>query len=381
MKRRKPSPGRIDWKKRDGRILFMFLGLLSLVISGTSVSEMVSPDIDLLRAVSNAMAGLVSVFSLTGILAFIYYEDRGIVPAKRMVKLFAKVALVVAIVPTAYLLYFEVAPAVESSIELTVAAFAIYLAMVLALFLVQFIFMMVGFGLMAVVFIAQKRFTSETLASIKGITANTEDPTKIKVQKKGMEFPILHWLYAIPDVLDTGTLTIDRVIPRDKFPWKPFFAALKWQIIFSLVLAIYVSLNPFLLDWSDIAGRFSLSANLSIIIPMFILPWFIFLRLNARIKGPVRDFKLFNGIKGRLASTLIAFGTLIVFIRFALRDIGALEVIQGIFAFYPILVAVIAFVTFVYFNNFEDSLARTTLRDLEKREDGPAMVAVEPEDA
>jgi hypothetical protein len=342
---------------------------------------MVSPDIDLLRAVSNAMAGLVSVFSLTGILAFIYYEDRGIVPAKRMVKLFAKVALVVAIVPTAYLLYFEVAPAVESSIELTVAAFAIYLAMVLALFLVQFIFMMVGFGLMAVVFIAQKRFTSETLASIKGITANTEDPTKIKVQKKGMEFPILHWLYAIPDVLDTGTLTIDRVIPRDKFPWKPFFAALKWQIIFSLVLAIYVSLNPFLLDWSDIAGRFSLSANLSIIIPMFILPWFIFLRLNARIKGPVRDFKLFNGIKGRLASTLIAFGTLIVFIRFALRDIGALEVIQGIFAFYPILVAVIAFVTFVYFNNFEDSLARTTLRDLEKREDGPAMVAVEPEDA
>lgn len=376
----KPPPSQIDWKKRDSRILYTFLGLLSLGIAGVSATEAASGDPDLLRAFSNVMGGLTGAFSVTGILAYIYYKDRGIVPAKRMVRFFAKISLVVAIVPTVFLLYFEVAPMVESSLELVAGALAIYLAMFLALFLALFIFMLMGFGVMAVLFIGQKRFTSETLVSIKGITANTEDPTKIKVQKKGMELPVLHWMYAIPDVLDTGTLTIDRVGPRDKFPWKPFLTALKWEIIFSMVLAVYVSLNPFLLGWSDLAGRFSLASNLSILIPMFILPWFIFLRLNARIKGPVRDFKLFNGIKGRMTSTLIAFGTLIVFIRFALRDIGALEIIQGILGFYLILLAVIVVVTFVYFNNFEDPLARTTLRDLERREDGPAMTAVEPED-
>ncbi|MCK5290624.1 MAG: hypothetical protein KAR39_01235 [Thermoplasmata archaeon] len=380
MKRRKPSPKEIDWKKRDRRILFTFFGLLELIILGVVVSEALSGDPDLLRAFSNGMGGLTGVFSLTGILAFIYYMDRGIVPMKRIAKSFAKIALVGAIVSTVLLTYLEVALVIEDSLQLVVAALVIYLGMFLAFFLALFIFMLMGFGVMAVLFIGQKRFTSETLISIKGITANTEDPTKIQVKKKGMEFPILHWMYAIPDVLDTGTLTIDRVGPRDKFPWKPFLTALKWETIFSMVLAVYVSLNPFLLGWSDLAGRFSLASNLSILVPMFILPWFIFLRLNARIKGPVRDFKLFNGIKGRMASTLIAFGTLIVFIRYALRDIGALEIIQGILGFYLILLAVIVVVTFVYFNNFEDPLVRTTLRELEKREDGPAMTAVEPED-
>lgn len=380
MKRRKPSPKEIDWKKRDRRILFTFFGLLELIILGVVVSEALSGDPDLLRAFSNGMGGLTGVFSLTGILAFIYYMDRGIVPMKRIAKSFAKIALVGAIVSTVLLTYLEVALVIEDSLQLVVAALVIYLGMFLAFFLALFIFMLMGFGVMAVLFIGQKRFTSETLISIKGITANTEDPTKIQVKKKGMEFPILHWMYAIPDVLDTGTLTIDRVGPRDKFPWKPFLTALKWETIFSMVLAVYVSLNPFLLGWSDLAGRFSLASNLSILVPMFILPWFIFLRLNARIKGPVRDFKLFNGIKGRMASTLIAFGTLIVFIRYALRDIGALEIIQGILGFYLILLAVIVVVTFVYFNNFEDPLVRTTLRELEKREDGPAMTTVEPED-
>lgn len=381
MKGPKPSPSQIDWKKRDRRILFIFFGFLTLIISGVSASEIVSGNPDLFRAVDNVLSGLTGVFSFTGILAFIYYKDRGIVPTKRMIKMFAKIALAFAIVPTVYLLYFEAAPLTESSLELAGAAIGIFLGMFLALFLVQFVFMVMGFGLLAVVFIAQKRFTPETLVSIKGITANTEDPTKIQVKKKGMEFPVLHWLYAIPDVLDTGTLTIDRVGPRDKFPWNPFLTALKWEITFSIVLAIYVSLNPFLLGWSDITGRFNFSTNLSIVIPMFILPWFIFLRLNARIKGPVRDFKLFDGIKGRMASSLIALGTIILFIRFALRDIGALEVIQSFLGFFAILLAVIVFVTFVYFNNFEDGLVRTTLRDLEKREDGPAMMAVEPEDA
>jgi hypothetical protein len=379
MKGPKPSPNQIDWKKRDRRILYVFFGFLTLVILGVASSEAVYGDLDLLRAVDRVMAGLTGVFSFTGILAFIYYKDRGIVPMKRLIKLFAKIALAVAIVPTVYLLYTDVAPNVETSVELGVAAIAIFFSMVLALFLIQFVFMIVGFGLMAVVHIAQKRYTSEILVYVKGITANTKDPTKIRIKKKGMEFPILHWMFAIPDVLDTGTLAIDRVRPTKKFPWKPFATALKWQMIFSIVLGIYVSLNPFLLGWSDLAGRFSLSTNLSILIPVFILPWFIYHRLDARIKGPVKDFKLFNGIKGRMVGTLIAFGTIIVFVRFALRDVGALEVILSFLAFYSIVMVVVAYVTFVYFNNFEDGLAKKTLHDLERMENGPALMAVEPE--
>jgi hypothetical protein len=365
MKGRKLSPSQIDWKKRDRRIMYLFFVMLGLILFGSVTSEVFYFRHGLLDAIDAALGGLTIVFAVTGLLAYYYYRHTGIIPTKRVLRLFAKLALAFAVVLTLLVLVYEVSSSVQSLAELVIATVAIYMAMVLALFLAQLMFMITGFGIMSVASIAQKRLIPDGLVRIRGITSNTQGSSRIKIKKKGMEYPILNWMFGIPDVLDTETLTVDDVERNRTFPWASFRTAMMWQVFFSAGLAIYVSLNPFLFEIAgdgNIASRvstlFSLTMGLSVFIPIFIIPWFTYLRVNARIKGPVKDFRLFDGIKSRMMGTLVAFGTMIVFIRFAFRDIDASLILEEFVTFYFFFSIVIAFTTFVYFNYFADDSAR-----------------------
>ncbi len=92
-------------------------------------------------------------------------------------------------------------------------------------------------------------------------------------------------------------------------------------------------------------------------IPLIILPWFIFLRLNAKIKGPIKDFKIYSGIVYRMYRTFITLGTIIIIIRLAFKNVSVLDIIIA-FPIYYFFFFIIAFVlTFVYFNYFENGLA------------------------
>ena len=130
-----------------------------------------------------------------------------------------------------------------------------------------------------------------------------------------------------------------------------------WQLLLGIIVIIYISLNPFFLESISFQSLFSIASNISLFIPIIILPWFIFLRIDARIKGPVKDFQLYSGIAYRMYRTFVTLGTIIIIIRLALKNVNLREVIMAIPIYYVFFIITVFFLTFVYFNYFENNLA------------------------
>ena len=369
------APALPDWKRSDKAILISFVvsmiifgcvGLLALITSYADPDP--DNDMDFFALVSMFFSILLVSFIIAGFVAFKHHHKRGIIPTKKVFRFYAIASLISSFPITALLLFVSEVDTQDLG-RVAAAAGGIFIGMFVAIFLILILFTIAGFGVFGLVSVVQRQQTARLLVKVKEITRYTDDTVKMRGR---MEHRGLQWLFRIPDVIDTGTLRIDRTSPRDRFPWKIFASAFGWEIFFSVVLAIYVSLNPFLFEIGDFQQRFSLSSSLSIVIPIIIIPWFIYLRLNARIKGPVKDFKLFDGIKSRMVGTLAAFGTLIVFIRFALRHIDAFEILGHFGFFISTFTLGTIFFTFVYFNYFEDDLASFVAGDYQRLVSKPA---------
>ncbi len=331
----------------------LFLLYLSIVV----VYDIISWPVNLLGLLSGFLSGLIFVFFFTGTLALKYHRKRGIIPTKTVLKRFAQISLATSPVLTAVVTV-EISSNVPDGLQLFVAAVSIFAAMALAVFLALLLMLVMGFGIVGILAVLERRFAPDVLVDVGEITPNTMDPGE--GGKTKATYRILQWLYDIPDVLDTSSLSVSQCTPRKVFPWWAFRTALMWQVVFSVILAIYISLNPFLVGGSEsteqFAELFSLSSSLSFFIPFLVLPWFLYRRLNARIKGPVKDFKLYDGLKSRMAQTLTVVGTLIVFIRLTLVSIDFETMVQTFGIFYLFFVIGAMIFTFVYFNYFDDDL-------------------------
>jgi hypothetical protein len=99
----------------------------------------------------------------------------------------------------------------------------------------------------------------------------------------------LRWLFAIPEVPDTRTLSIDRRTRNEKIRWSEVKKAIVWELFFGIILAICVRLNPFISDKSPTAllGIFGMLISGSVLIQMIILLWYVFGRLSTRINGVI----------------------------------------------------------------------------------------------
>ncbi len=111
---------------------------------------------------------------------------------------------------------------------------------------------------------------------------------------------------------------------------------------------------------------FSIASITTTFIPMFILPWFIYHKLDAKIQGPVKDFKLFNGLSSRMFQTIVAFGTMFLLIRLALRHPGFISVLYSMVTYSIFFVGGIFIITFIYFNYFENELAADIVEKFEE---------------
>ena len=211
--------------------------------------------------------------------------------------------------------------------------------------------------------------TPDLLVEITKITPNITEAKKNEDKKTYFGYIWLGWAFDIPDVLDTKTLTINSGKTQKRIPWPIFKQAALWQIFFGIVIVIYISFSPFFLDFMDMMSLFSIASNVTTFIPLLILPWFIYLKLDAKIKGPVKDFKLYNGISARMFQSLVAFGTILILVRIALRNPGFWSVIQSFIGFFMFFVAGVLIFTFVYFNYFENDLAEDIVRKYEEMKD------------
>jgi len=217
--------------------------------------------------------------------------------------------------------------------------------------------------MMGVLSALERGVAPEILLHVSRITPHISDSMKKKDIKAYVGYSMLRWFFIIPGALDTKTLIISHVKPKKQFPWSILKKAMMWQILLGAIVIIYISLNPFFLESMSFQNLFNIATNISLVIPFMILPWFIFLRLNARIKGPVKDLQLYSGIAYRMyrtfvTLTFVTLGTLIIIIRLALKNVNLQEVMMSFPIYYVFFIITIFFLTFVYFNYFENDLAK-----------------------
>ncbi len=171
------------------------------------------------------------------------------------------------------------------------------------------------------------------------------------------------WAVALPRVLDPATLRLRPQPLEGKTVKTRFVQALVWQLVLGMLLAVYISLNPVLLQSMSFSQTFSLVSITSILVPLLILPWSTLEVLGARVDGIREDFYLHKGARTRMVQTVVALGTLFLILRLAVQEIGA-EVIVWRLAGYSVTLFIISgLVSFAYFNYFE----RELVQDLEER--------------
>jgi len=315
---------------------------------------------DIVGVIGTLFMSLVIDFILTGILAFKYYRKAGIIPTKNTLKWFVIIAAILASGFTAILSFVII---ISSTELMNLATFiliiiVIYFAMLITIFFMLLVFMFVGFGMVGVLVALVRAFTPEILLHISRITSNISDSANKEGMQKHTEYYILNWVFNIPKALDTKTLKIIGGKPRGWFPWKSLNRAMIWQILFGSVIIVYISLNPlYLKSELDFQNLFSIATNFTLVVPFIILPWFIYLRLDARISGPVKDYKLYSGIVYRMYRTFFTLGTIIIILRIGFERVNINDVIFALLMYYIFFILTIFLLTFVYFNYFENSVA------------------------
>ncbi len=349
-------------KQKDRKLLRFFLIWLGLLLFMNIAVAFIISQVAINSLIDGTVSSVMFSFFITGILGLKYNNknEGRIVPTKKVLSWFAKIALIFAIVFMILIYFSEVLPETEDEALFIhiIILLSLYFGGFLAGFLIQLVMFITGFGVMGIISTWLRGGVPDILVEIKKITPNTTDSMKEKNKKVYGNYSRLGWFFNIPDLIDTKTLSIKHDGINSKFPWPIFKKALKWEIFLGTILVIYISFNPFLLKVTDITWLINLSLNISFIIPMLVLPWFIFLRLEAKIKGPVRDFSLFSGLSQRVVQSFVAFGTIILIVRFGLMDRDILDMLLSFLGYYMFFIVTAIIFTFVYFNYFNEDLAR-----------------------
>ncbi|UCE37487.1 MAG: hypothetical protein JSW00_18865 [Thermoplasmata archaeon] len=373
MKRKKDKPILEDREKYDRRLLIFFSFWVLLGLFFNIMGIFIIREQSLGSLIPGLLESLSFAFFITGLLAIKYHRKRGIIPGKRILKWFAKISLVIGLVVAVGMTLLATQTTIfeDQFIGLSgVEVIGLFIVMYIFGFFFGFVFplffMIAGFGMIGVLSALIRLKTADLLVEITKITPNTSDSVKEKDKKTYMGYIWLGWAFNIPDVLDTRALDINRGEPKKKIPWPILKQAVIWQIFFGLVIVIYISFSPFFLDITEMGFMFSIASNVTNFIPIFILPWFIYLRLDAKIKGIVKDFKLFDGLKSRMLQTIVAFSTLILFVRMALVRPGFKDIIGDFLGYFMLFIITVIVTTFVYFNYFENDLAYDIARKYEE---------------
>ena len=348
--------------KFDDTILKFFLMLLITLFSFTVIINLYVGS-ELNQIVDSLYFCLLITFIITGILVFRYHSKRGIISSKKIFKRFGIIAAVSAPIFTIILSLYILSTTNDPNLTAwSYASFAaiigLYIGMFLAVFLSFTIFIFFSFGMIGILAVLERRLIPETLHDISKITSKISETTKNKDKKGSYGYYVLRWLFNIPDVLDTKTLTIQYQKPSKQFPWATLKKAMMWQLLLGIIVIIYISFNPFFLESISFETLFYIATNITLFIPLIILPWFIFLKIDAKIKGQVKDFQLYRGIVYRMYQTFITLGTIIIIIRLAIKNINPREVMTVLPIYFVFFILIVFFLTFVYFNYFEDDLAK-----------------------
>jgi MFS family permease len=347
-------------KKADRRILiiFGFFVLLSFALP-IGLSPLFK-GVTLSDVVARIIGGLVLSCFLVGVSSFLNYRREGLTTRRRLIVLVLAVSVILSLFLTGIVVMVILTMPGEIEMpdlgttpledQLGVVFAFLMAGLVPSMFFGVLLFMIVAFGIVGVMSAVIRWATPRILRTI----VDSGGKTKLSLQDRS-----LRWLFAIPDTLDTKTLSLTPSSPRRSLSRFETLPIVGWQIFFGAILAIYVSLNPFLSNRSTEAllTIFTALTSASLLIPFVVLPWFIYRRLGARIKGQVKDFTLFNGLRARIFQSYIALGTLVILVRLSISEIDIGAYALGFTSFMGFLFTTAVMCTYVYLNNFENGLA------------------------
>lgn len=357
----------------DRRILILFFFLLIIILTPIIVTGIPSWKENPVSLIISILSGLIFTFPLTGILVFVYYYKRAIIPTRTILSWFLICVFIFSAVANViiYLLtqmrYFSSSTILLFDLPLNIYNIpGNFFVLFLYAFLIPIVMMSAAFGMVWMLAVVEKSTISYTLVDITNITSSTSDSMLNKLTRG--RYLVLQWLFNIPNVLDTNLLTINRDEPKKRFPWKAFKTTFLWASFLGVILAILMVHYGKSLAQISIENMFAIVGFIAMMIPILILSWFIFLRLDARIKGPIKDFKLFNGLKSRVTHAIVTFGTLVIFIRLVLEKTNIQQLFLSFINFYPAFLVFTTLSAFIYFNYFENDLAKNVANRYRKIE-------------
>lgn len=357
--------GAISQRGFDKRLLILFTALVLVSATGSTASYYYAEGASLTDLLSTFLGGLTASLMVVGIPSYLRNREYGLTPRRRILKWMAALSVVFTILLLLVVTLGEVYAPDLVQLDDGLAGGGVLMSIILAvvLFPVMMISLMaaylVAFGAVGVMSAVQR-------LGVSGILRRT-------ARLSGAERPSLvdravGWMFDIPEVVDTRTLSLRPSAPRSSVSLSDLKAPVLWQLLFGFVLGIYISFNPFVSDRSPAAllSLFSLLTAASVLFPLMILPWFLFSRLGAGMKGQAKPFTLYKGIRSRMFQSYFAFGTLFILLRVSFQEIAvAFETYVAAFSVFMFsLLGSALLATFVYFNYFENRIAEDIVEEL-----------------
>jgi hypothetical protein len=247
----------------------------------------------------------------------------------------------------------------SSAGEVVLVGVAIAIASFLGFFVSYLVLYLTAIGAVGVLTAIERSLAPRVMKKVSRLSGN---------DKLSLFDRATRWLFDIPDVLDTKTLSMSVTEPRTRVTLSDLKTPVFWQLLFGFVLGIYISFNPFISDRSPAAllSLFSLLTSASLLFPFLILPWFLLKKLGVSITGQTKHFTLYNGLRSRMFQSYFAVGTIFILVRVSFQEIAvALDVYVAAFATFMVVLLGSSLVsTFVYLNYFENPLAEDIARRL-----------------
>jgi hypothetical protein len=352
--------------KSDKIVLITFAAIASIVLVVALGTYAFVSEASAFTVMGGFFGGLAVAFVFAGIPAYRHHARSSLTPQKtirfRIVLVSAAAAvLLTAATAVAYVYWPEdvMLPEIEAG-EIVLIGVILLLVFFLMFICICYAALVLAFGAVGVMTAVERRLTPWIL----DVITQSGDKKKLTMVERA-----LRWLFDVPYVLDTKTLSMKEHVQKTELVWKEMGLPVALQLFFGLVLGIYVSLNPFISDRSPeaLVAIFSMLSNAALVIPVIVLPWFIFRRLGVSIKGQTREFTLYNGIKARVFQSYFAVGTIVIIVRLSISEISVTDYIAGFASFMIMLFLTSVLCTFVYFNYFENALAEDISREYGRR--------------
>ncbi len=349
--------------RHDKKLLRTF-GLVATLLFVLALVGLLASKVPFTTAVSNSLAvSLGIVVYVCGIMEFLHTRKNSRLPKRRILKLFLIASLVLFVALLLLVAIVFTYPFQNVNLELPTQfgpaeiggiVFGLLIGSAFTIALMA----LLAFGAVGLMSALTRRFTPGILDRVRGISGR-------KTWKDG----VVAWIFGIPDTLDTASLAVTVPESQNDFPRKTFAQAVAWELILGVILAIYVAFNPLVVNRSpdSILRAFGMLGLAAILLPLVIVPWFIYTSVGATIRGMTKDFRLYDGIKSRIFRSYIAVGTLVVFVRASLSEAEVQTYVFGLTGYLVALVIASVFFTFIYFNYFDRELTKDIIEIYNRR--------------